>query len=124
VTFGKQGGGGRRNSNRKAASLLAVVKTRATSYSAELVDISLTGAKLRGAHLPNLGEEFFVAIERLEVFASVVWSEQDECGIAFDEPISSFQLNGLQIEAKTAKLMRLTPAEKQALDHWRSGRID
>jgi hypothetical protein len=109
-------------SKRKEASLLAVVRTRAASFSAELVDVSLTGAKLRGSSLPQVGEEFFATFEHVEVFAGVAWSEGNECGIAFDEPISGLQLKGLQIEAKLAKLMRLTPAEKEPLEEWRSGR--
>jgi hypothetical protein len=103
--------------------LLAVVKTRVSSQTAELVDVSLTGAKLKGKRLPKVGQDLFVTIEHVEVFAEVVRCEGDTIGILFDEPISPFQISVLQAEAKKGKLLRLSPAEKQALDEWRAGRV-
>jgi hypothetical protein len=123
MSFGKQGGGGRRTNNRKEANLLALVKTRVGSQSADLIDISTTGAQLSGANLPRIGEELFVTFEQVEVFAEVVRSSGETIGIAFDTPISAFQLSVLQAEAKKGKLMKLSPAEKHALDEWKAGRI-
>jgi hypothetical protein len=79
---------------------MAVLKTRAASQSVELIDVSDTGAKSKSAELQKVGEELFVAIERIEVFAIVVWAKDGEYGITFDEPLSSFKLHALQLEAK------------------------
>jgi hypothetical protein len=123
VTFGKRGGGGRRSDTRKAANLLAVVKTTAKTQSADLVDVSLTGAKLSGCDLPAVGQNLFIAFERVEVFATVVWSQAGECGIRFDEPISQDDLDIVQEETRRARLLRLTPGEKLIWDNWSAGQL-
>lgn len=117
MTFGK-GGGGRRNSTRRAAGVTAQVQTTFTSRSVDLLDVSLTGAKLGGLGLPDIGQDVLVTFEKSEAFGKVVWSEPDSCGVEFDGPITEQELAAVQEETKKAKLMKLTPAEKQALDNW------
>ena len=63
MTFGKQGGGGRRGAPREAAPLLAVYTTVTKSHEVVLVDVSSTGARLRGPNLPEAGDELFVSVE-------------------------------------------------------------
>ena len=38
----------------------------------------------------------------VEVFASVVWSRRDECGIVFDEPLDEVTLEALKLEGACA----------------------
>ena len=99
-------------------ALYAVLKTLLYSRSAEVTDISATGAKLRGDNLPAAGADLFVRIEGVETFATVVWSHEGECGLSFEEPLDRAMLASLQMEARRTQLMRLTPEQKQAWEMW------
>lgn len=57
--FGKASGGGRREDSRDAAPLSVVMTTFSTSYTAELVDISATGAKSAVTAFQPLGSNCF-----------------------------------------------------------------
>lgn len=87
-TFGKCKGGGRRSAPRTKAPLIAIVTTLKGSHSAIVVDISSTGARLRGTDLPIAGEDMFVTIEQIIAFGTVAWARDGELGLAFDQPLS------------------------------------
>ena len=84
MAFGKRLGGGRRSAARSAGPLIAVFTTLKHSHSAELADVSSTGARLRGPQLPDMGEELLLSIDVVRAFGSVIWSEAGECGVSFD----------------------------------------
>jgi PilZ domain-containing protein len=116
--FGKCQGGGRRSAARTIALLSVVVTTLARSQTAVLVDVSSTGARLRGPDLPEPGDDLFIKVERTEKFATVAWSREDECGIEFDGPITDLEVEELRRTAAAASLMRLTPEERLAMEDW------
>lgn len=116
-SFGRCGGGGRRLAAREAAPLIAVFTTTTQSHSAVVADLSSTGARLRGESLPQPRDEFLLSIESVRVFGIVRWSNGEECGVAFDEPLPSSDLEMLR-----AKVVRgLTPEMKAAMDDWTLG---
>jgi hypothetical protein len=116
TVFGKRNGGGRRLASRSAGPLVAVFTTLKESHSAVLADISATGARLRGARLPYIGEELLLSIDRVRAFGSVIWAEVDECGIAFDGPLATDEEELLR--RKVAETHGLPPGIKAAYDNW------
>ena len=116
TVFGKRNGGGRRSASRSAGPLIAVFTTLKESHSAVLADISATGARLRGARLPYIGEELVLSIDELRAFGSVIWAEADECGIAFDCPLAADEEQLLR--QKVAETHGLPPDIKAAYDNW------
>lgn len=119
--FGRCGGGGRRIDARESAPLPAMVTTLSNSHPAVLVNISRTGAQLRGSNLPHAGEELLIKMGSLQAFATVAWSRGDHCGVEFECRIAVHELQQLRREASTTSLMRLSPEEKLALDDWTIG---
>jgi hypothetical protein len=117
--FGKCNGGGRRSASRQAAPLTATITTLSKTYSALIVDISQTGIRMRGDHLPEQGEEGFVGFERIKTFGTVTWGKGGECGIAFDGPLPSSDLARLFRE--TARLRGLSPELRAAFEDWTLG---
>ena len=116
MTFGKRGGGGRRSAPREAAALLAVYTTVTTSHEVVLVDVSSSGALLRGPNLPEAGEELFVSVEHIKVFGTVVRVEEHEFAIAFDQPLSAADLTLLRNKVKEGA--GFSAEEKAAIDGW------
>ena len=120
--FGKREGGGRRSAARQRAPLPAVISTVDGSRVATLVDISCTGARLRGSVLPRPGEDLVIRIEKVQAFATVVWWNDGECGVTFDMPICAEEIDILRDEAGLTSLANLTLEEKLALDDWTTGK--
>jgi len=116
IAFGKRKGGGRRSAARSTAPLIAVFTTCARSRSAIIADVSSSGVRLRGPDLPKMGEDLVVAMETVEAFGSVVWSDHGECGIAFDQPLA---LESEQLLQSKVRLARELPLDIQAaFDNW------
>ena len=118
--FGRCEGGGRRVASRSSAPLMAVFTTLTGSHSAVLVDVSSTGARLRGAGLPKMGEELMLNIETVQAFGTVVWSESGECGIAFEIPLPREDEETLRQKVSLAR--GLPPDIQAAFDNWVIGR--
>ena len=116
MTFGKQGGGGRRSAPREAAPLLAVYTTVTKSHEVVLVDVSNSGARLRGPNLPEAGEQLFVTIENFKTFGTVVRVEGHEFAVGFDQPLPSEDLAFLRSKVKEGA--GFSPEEKAAIDGW------
>jgi hypothetical protein len=116
MTFGKQGGGGRRGAPREAAPLLAVYTTVTRSHEVVLVDVSSSGARFRGPNLPEAGDELFVSIENIKAFGTVVRIEGHEFAMAFDQPLKSEDL--VTLRNKVHQGAGFSPEEKAAIDGW------
>ena len=116
MKFGKRGGGGRRGAPREAAPLLAVYTTVTQSHEVVLVDVSNTGARLRGPQIPEVKDELFVSIGTIKAFGKVAWVDQPEFGVALDPPLPTETLEALREQVK--KGAGLSPEEKAAIDVW------
>jgi hypothetical protein len=121
ASFGKQDGGGRRTAPRSAALLPARLTTTTRSIPVHMLDVSATGARVRGAGLPEAGAELILGVERAQTFARICWSEGEERGLLFEEPLTNAQIERLKAEAHLARLMQLTPDQKLAVDDWVQG---
>lgn len=117
--FGKCKGGGRRSAPREVTPLIAIFTTVSYSHGALVLDISATGVRLRGERLPPPGEAVDVAIETVRAFGTVVWAEDGQCGINFDEPLSASDVS--LIRRRVSTMAGLPPQVKAALDDWMTG---
>ena len=114
--FGKADGGGRRSEQRFLVGLPALITTLARSYSANVIDVSCTGARFRGASLPTPGEEAEITIEPIQAFGKVVWSTPNECGVTFEDDLSLMQLEAMRMKCGLPCLARLPPEDRAALE--------
>lgn len=121
MPFGKRQGGGRRTAARTPVPLIAVLTTVTHSHFAILVDVSRTGARVRGSDLPGEGKDVVVRVDSVRVFATVVWSARGQCGLAFEQAITDDEVERLRQRASNVKVAGLTPQEKAALDDWKVG---
>jgi hypothetical protein len=121
TTFGKCGGGGRRQAQRSPADLPALVTTVARAQPVVLMNVSATGARLRGGDLPDVGGDLMLKIDKTEAFGIVQWKRQDLCGVAFDQPLRQPEVEQLRSEASRARLTKLSPEERLALQDWAIG---
>ena len=116
IAFGKASGGGRREGNREAAPLSVVMTTLSNSYTAELVDISATGARVRCNDLPAVGDELNLTVGRITTFCSVRWRHDHECGVLFYEPL--LQEDVIAVRRDVAEGAGLDPAMRAAMSDW------
>lgn len=84
---------------RTSVSVEASVVTLNAYQYPELVDISLTGAKVRGDALPQPGATALLRASPLEVLCRVVWVKGDRCGLRFEEPVSKASLKQVQLNS-------------------------
>ena len=92
------------------------------SYTATLVNVSGTGARLRGSRLPRVGDHFMFKIGAVQAFASVVWSRDEECGATFETPLALDDVDSLRREAGASSIATMTMDERHALDDWITGK--
>lgn len=100
-TFGLSRARGRRSVPRANTPLVAVLSMPSGDCPAALVDISRTGARLRGQVLPGVGHQVIFSAESVRVTAEVVWYETGTCAVEFDTPIAAYEvqhLRGLSLE--------------------------
>jgi len=114
--FGKASGGGRRTASRETAPLMVLITRLSQTIEAVLVDLSATGARITGVHLPPVGEEVFFSVLRLKTVAVVRWRNGNECGLQFYEPLP--QVEVITVRRAVASGAGLDPAVKAALDDW------
>jgi PilZ domain len=121
AAFGRAKGGGRRGAERSVAALAAVLMTVTSTQRTTLVDLSCTGARLRGDGLPPEGDIVELKIETVRVFGIVAWSNETECGIEFDAPLVPFEVENLRRKAGLVRLAGLSIDDRLALDDWLFG---
>ena len=117
--FGKANGGGRRLTPREPAPVTAVIFTLTRTVSAVVVDVSATGARLRGERLPEAGEELILSIHGTRTYGTVAWVVGDECGVEFGEPLALDSFQALRDAAGIAP--GFTPELKAAYEDWMIG---
>jgi PilZ domain len=119
--FGKRIGGGRRKASRETLPLPAMLSTIDNYHMATVVDLSSSGARMRGDMLPDAGQSVAIKLDCVRAFGVVAWSNGGECGVAFDEALSRFELERLRREVKLASLAWRSVDEKLASEDWASG---
>ena len=123
TAFGKRidGPGGRRAAPRATVLMSAAMHAVGASQTVSLLDVSKTGAKLRTRVPLKLDQHVWIKIPPNDVFGSVVWAEDDECGVQFDAPLSDEEAANLQARGKVVIMPRLSLEEQLAVEDWKSG---
>jgi hypothetical protein len=110
--FGRRTDGpeGRRRAVRErmdlAVSLYAVDQTRVTL----LVDVSEKGCRLQGMGLPEIGQDVLLKVSNVELFGRIVWKDDMQRGVEFDQPLTGNELTDLrQILARQAGVESIEP---------------
>lgn len=116
MVFGKATGGGRREVCRETAPLCVTLTTVSNSCTAELVDISATGARLQALECPSVGEEMFLAVERVKSSCTVRWTSDFEFGVQFYEPL--LQTDIVSVRREAAKGVGVDPSMRAAMEDW------
>lgn len=116
MAFGKASGGGRREEVRETAPLTVIMTTFADSYTAELVDLSATGARVRCDRLPGIGVELYLTVGRIKTFCTVRWTGDGDCGVQFYEPL--LQADVISVRSEVAAGLGLSAAMRAAMDDW------
>ena len=106
-------GGNRRRSPRASVILPASVVTMSAYQYFDLVNLSATGAKLRGSTLPTIGKIALFRLDGFQVLCTVMWTADDLCGVKFHELIPPGVLKHFYAMGRPT-LEMLTPDEEQA----------
>ena len=77
----------RRRAPRAAVSLEASVVTMSEYQFFELVDLSATGAKMRGSTPPPVGKTALFRLDGFQTLCRLAWADGEYCGVRFDELI-------------------------------------
>lgn len=121
-TFGKSQGGGRRKAPRSNAPLLVGLSTVTQDFRAAIVNVSRSGARLSAPELPAEDEELMFRANRVQAFGKVIWKRGTECGLAFETPLNSGDVDALREDANLPSSIGLSAEEKAALEDWQLGR--
>ena len=80
-----EGFSNRRRSPRASLILPASVVTMSAYLYFDLVNLSATGAKLRGSDVPEIGKTALFRLEPFQALCRVVWVSDELCGVRFEE---------------------------------------
>lgn len=80
-------GVGKRRRNRLRARLSARIVTLDGTRSTVLLDLSLTGARIKARAELSAGQQAVLSWARFEAFGTLVWVENGMAGIVFDKPL-------------------------------------
>jgi len=94
----------RRRAQRARVTLPASIVTISTYQYFELVDLSGTGAKLRGSKIPELGKTALFRLDGFQALCRVVWCDDEICGVHFEEVIPSGVLARLRLAGDAAEI--------------------
>ena len=100
---------------REGLGLPASVVTMSAYQYLEVVNLSPTGAKLRGSPRPDIGKTAMFRLEGLQMLCKVVWAKGELCGVRFDEPIppqrlADFRDAGTSVKLESGVAMSRRPA--------------
>lgn len=76
-----------RNAPRFPTKFEAILRVGHVRMPIVIGDLSRTGAMVCGPMLPLRGQRVALVARGLEVAATVVWSDEDSCGLSFHEAI-------------------------------------
>ena len=113
--------GGHRRAVRDDAMIRVAMMTLTETVGVDLLDLSTSGAKLRGRGLPAPGEQVIVLLGRLEAFGSVVWRDEGQCGISFDVPLSENAQSVVESERGPNSFATISRDGILAASDWHNG---
>ena len=123
AAFGRRldGPGGRRGGERSPVHLAASLHALNTSRAVTLLDVSRDGAKMTIPEPMYRGQEVWLKVGQTQIFGTVRWVRDTDCGIVFDEQLNSRELALLQARGKVVMARGLSLEERRALASWKAG---
>lgn len=120
--FGKRrdGPGGRREAERAPVLLRAALHTMTSSRPITLFDVSATGAQMSMPEPLHCGQQLWLKIPPTIIFGSVVWIDEELCGVEFDAPLDPDELAVLQAKGKVIMMYGLTADEQLGAEDWQT----
>ena len=118
--FGKRldGPGGHRTAQREPVLLRVALHTLSASRGVTLFDVSRTGARMSMVEPLRCGQSVWLKIPPCEIFATVVWAGEGDCGIQFDEPLDDDELAMFRSKGKVVMIHGLSPDELLGAEDW------
>jgi len=113
--------GGGRKSVREEMMIRAAMMTLTDTVNIDLLDLSRSGARVRGPDLPAPGQEVVLLLGRLEAFGSVIWRDEDQCGVHFDVALSEHAVAVVESERGPSSLTALNGEAALAANDWQNG---
>ena len=109
MPFGKRidGLAGRRRVLREEVILAGSAQSLQSSRPVVIVDVSPTGAKLQGRDFASLDPEVLISVGGVELFAQVAWTTRAECGVTFEESLSSEMIEHIKRDGRWAHVMEI-----------------
>ena len=109
MPFGKKidGPAGRRRAAREEVALAGSAMSMRWSRPVIVTDVSARGAKLEGHEVGRLDPEVLLKVGDVGFFASIAWSQRGQCGITFDEPLTSRMIAHIKRKGDWATVMGL-----------------
>ena len=122
TAFGRRldGPGGRRSGQRSRVQLAASLQALNTSRSVTLLDVSPDGARITVPEPMYRGQQVWLKIGQAQIFGTVRWVRENDCGIIFDDPLNSRELALMQAKGKVT-MHGLSLEERKALANWKAG---
>src|SRR5687767_15963234 len=110
TSFGKRldGPGGHRTSAREPVLLRAALHQLSSSRDVTLFDVSATGARMSMPEPRRCGQVVWLKVPPSEIFATVMWLGEDDCGIHFDEPLDDSELAMFRTKGKVVMIHGLS----------------
>jgi hypothetical protein len=107
MPFGKRidGPAGRRLKRREEVVLAASAQSLGSSRPVVVSDVSTAGAKLCGHRLDVLDRNVLISVGDAELFATIIWVDQDECGVRWDDPVSFDLMQQIKRNGQWASVM-------------------
>ena len=90
----------RRESEREEVVLAGSAYGLGRSRSIIVSDLSSRGARLDARDMPAPGSDVLVVVGPFEGMATVVWRNDDRCGVWFDENLPDYMISAMKNEAK------------------------
>ena len=120
ASFGKRldGPGGHRSAAREPVLLRAALHTLSSSRAVTLFDVSSTGARMSMPESLRCGQPLWLKVTPCEIFATVVWVGEDDCGIQFDDALDAEELAMFRAKGKVVMIHGLSPDELLGAEDW------
>ena len=113
--------GGRRGDERSPVRLAASLQALNCSRSVTLLDVSRAGARMSMPEPMYRGQQVWLKVGHEQIFGTVRWLGEKDCGIVFDEPLNSRELALLRAKGKAVLVTGPSLEERKALAAWKAG---
>lgn len=104
--------GGRRTGDRSPVRLAASLQALNCSRAVTLLDVSHAGARMSMPEPMYRGQQVWLKVGQAQIFGTVRWVTDKDCGIVFDEPLNIRELAMLQAKGKVVLMRGLSRVER------------